>query len=230
MAAAGEPSVEYVPEDWRAELYLQGLTKWQQQIRPDVYEQELLDLFDSIYNFKEKRFKTDLVTKPNELAYFFDYLEPISTLYDCSVDILDTKIYSYQQDKINRLYNTDIPDVIMIDLTMDSASRQRIIDKCEKTGQPYSNVNSVVYSKVAVGTSGYTAQEVSRDLLYQYTGYNENISIQSVPIYYLDVNSRITVQDRKSGIFGDYIINSISLPLDAGGTMSITASRALERI
>lgn len=230
LAAAGEPSVEYVPEDWRAELYLQGLAKWQQQIRPDVYEQELLDLFDSIYNFKEKKFKTDLVTKPNELAYFFDYLEPISTLYDCSVDILDTKIYSYQQDKINRLYNTDIPDVIMIDLTMDSASRQKIIDKCEKTGQPYSNVNSVVYSKVAVGTSGYTAQEVSRDLLYQYTGYNENISIQSVPIYYLDVNSRITVQDRKSGIFGDYIINSISLPLDAGGTMSITASRALERI
>ena len=230
LAAAGEPSVEYVPEDWRAELYLQGLAKWQQQIRPDVYEQELLDLFDSIYNFKEKRFKTDLVTKPNELAYFFDYLEPISTLYDCSVDILDTKIYSYQQDKINRLYNTDIPDVIMIDLTMDSTSRQKIIDKCEKTGQPYSNVNSVVYSKVAVGTSGYTAQEVSRDLLYQYTGYNESISIQSIPIYYLDVNSRITVQDRKSGIFGDYIINSISLPLDAGGTMSITASRALERI
>lgn len=230
LAAAGEPSVEYVPEDWRAELYLQGLAKWQQQIRPDVYEQELLDLFDSIYNFKEKKFKTDLVTKPNELAYFFDYLEPISTLYDCSVDILDTKIYSYQQDKINRLYNTDIPDVIMIDLTMDSASRQKIIDKCENTGQPYSNVNSVVYSKVAIGTSGYTAQEVSRDLLYQYTGYNESISIQSVPIYYLDVNSRITVQDRKSGIFGDYIINSISLPLDAGGTMSITASRALERI
>ena len=230
LAAAGEASVEYTPEDWRAELYLQGLSKWQQQIRPDVYEQELLDLFDSIYNFKEKKFKTDLVTKPNELAYFFDYLEPISSLYDCSVDILDTKIYSYQQDKINRLYNTDIPDVIMIDLTMDPASRQKLIDKCENTGQPYSNVNSVVYSKVAIGTSGYTAQEVSRDLLYQYTGYNESISIQSVPIYYLDVNSRITVQDQKSGIFGDYIINSISLPLDAGGTMSITASRALERI
>jgi len=230
LAAAGEASVEYTPEDWRAELYLQGLSKWQQQIRPDVYEQELLDLFDSIYNFKEKKFKTDLVTKPNELAYFFDYLEPISSLYDCSVDILDTKIYSYQQDKINRLYNTDIPDVIMIDLTMDPASRQKLIDKCENTGQPYSNVNSVVYSKVAIGTSGYTAQEVSRDLLYQYTGYNESISIQSVPVYYLDVNSRITVQDQKSGIFGDYIINSISLPLDAGGTMSITASRALERI
>lgn len=230
LATTGESSVEYTPEDWRAELYLQGLTKQKQQFRPDVYEQELLDLFDNIYDFKEKKFKTDLVTKPNNLNYFFDYLEPISTLYDCSVDVLGTKIYSYQQDKINRLYNTDIPDQIMIDLTMDSASRAKLVQKCESAGQPYSNVNSVVYSKVAVGTAGYTAQETARDLMYQYTGYNESISIQSIPIYYLDVNTRITVQDRQSGIFGDYIINSISLPLDAGGTMAITASRALERI
>jgi hypothetical protein len=200
------------------------------QIRPDVYEQELLDLFDSIYDFKAKEFKTDLVYHPNDLKYFFDYLEPISTLYDCSVDVLGTKIYSYQQDKINRLYNVDIPNVIMIDLDMDAGSRQKIIDRCEREGQAYSNVNSVVYSKVAIGTAGYTAQETARDLLYQYTNYNESISIQSVPIYYLDVNSRITVQDKKSGIYGDYIINSISLPLDAGSTMNISASRALERI
>ena len=29
---------------------------------------------------------------------------------------------------------------------------------------------------------------------------------------------------------GDYIIKSISLPIDVGGTMSISAVRALERI
>ena len=230
LANDDESSINYTPSDWRAELYLQGLTKKKQQIRPDIYEQELLDLFDMIYDFRKKEFKDDFVTKPNNLVYFFDYLEPISTFYDCSVDVLGTKVYSYQQDKINRLYNTDIPNNIMIDLNMDASSRQKIIDKCEKMGQPYSNVNSVVYSKIAIGTSGYTAQETARELLYQYTNYNENISIQSIPIYYLDVNTRITVQDRKSGIYGDYIINSISLPLDAGGTMTISASRALERI
>lgn len=230
LANGSESGETYVPADWRAELYLQGLTKQQNQMRPDVYEQELLDLFDSIYDFKEKKFKADLVYHPNDLKYFFDYLEPISTLYDCSVDILGTKIYSYQQDKINRLYNVDIPNVIMIDLGMDATSRQKIIDRCEREGQMYSNVNSNIYAKVAVGTAGYTAQETSRELLYQYTNYNESISIQSVPIYYLDVNSRITVQDRKAGIYGDYIIKSISLPLSAGSTMSITASRALERI
>ena len=43
-------------------------------------------------------------------------------------------------------------------------------------------------------------------------------------------NSRITVYDEKSGIFGDYIIKSISLPLDVTSTMSINAYKALQKI
>ena len=222
--------VQYTPADWRAELYLQGLESWAKEQRPDVYQQELLDLFDSIYDFKKKDFKADLVTKPNDLQYFFDYLDPVSKLYDCSVDTLKPKVYSYKQEHMNRLYNTDIPNIIMIDLDMDDVARQAIIDRCESEGQPYSNIDPKVYASVAIGTIGYTAQEVARDLLYQYTNYNENINIQSIPIYYLDVNSRITVKDRKSGIYGDYIIKSISLPLDAGNTMTISATRAMERI
>ena len=136
-------------------------------------------------------------------------MEPISHLYDCSVDLLNTKIYSYKQDKIIRLYNNDIPNVIMIDLTMDANSRADIINRCEREGQPYSNVDGEIYASIAVGTTGYSAQEVARNLLYQYTKYNENITIQSIPIYYLDANSRITVYDNQSGIYGDYIIKSI---------------------
>ena len=221
----------YYSMDWRAELYIQGLLEWRDgQRRPDIYKQELLDLFDSIYNFKEKKFKTDLVTKPNVLKYFFDYLEPANELSDCSVDVIGTKMYSYKQSKMNRLYNTDIPDNIIISIGMDNKYTQSLIDKCLENGQHYSNVNPNLYSKLAENSSGYTAQEVSRDLLYQYTTYNETISLQSVPIYYLDVNTRITVQDRASGIYGDYIIKSISIPLGAESTMNISATRAYERI
>ena len=83
---------------------------------------------------------------------------------------------------------------------------------------------------MSIGTKGYSAQEVARDLLYQYTDYNSAISFQCLPIYYLEPNTRITVHDRKSNIYGDYIIKSITRPLDGQGTMSITATRALERI
>jgi hypothetical protein len=51
-----------------------------------------------------------------------------------------------------------------------------------------------------------------------------------VPIYHLDVNQRISIENEEANIKGDYIINNITVPLDLGSTMTINASRAVERI
>ena len=222
--------INYLAQDWRAELYLQGLEKLKLGQRPDIYEQELLDLFDSIYNFQEKQFKVDIVNKVNNLNYFIDFIEPVGILNDCSVDSLNSKVYSYQQDKVNKIYEADVPNVILINIDADSADRDQTIEDCEKEGQPFANVDDNIYSKIAFNTTGYSAEMVARELLYQYTEYNSSITIQSIPIYYLDVNRRISVQDKVSNIYGDYIIKSISLPLNPGSTMSISAIKAMQRI
>lgn len=226
----GADIVAYKPDDWRAELYLQGLEKVANGIRPDIYEQELLDLFDTIYDFRKKEFKADLVNNPNDLKYFIDYLEPASELFDISVDSLYPKVYSYQKDNIRRLYDNDIPNVILVDVGTETQERKKIIDRCEAEGQPYANINSVLYSNLALGVLGYSAQETARELLYDYTHYNESITLQVRPIYYLDVNTRITINNRESNIYGDYIIKTISLSLDARNFMSISASKAVEKI
>ena len=231
LAKSGEKnSYSYIPKDWRAELYCQGLQKKALQQRPDIYEQELLDLFDAIYDMRKKEFKSDLVNHPNDLQYWFDYIDPIGGLHDISVDAIGPKIHSYQQDKIRKLYDAEIPPVVMIDAGSTPVSRASLIAKCEGQGQAYSNVTSQIYKSVSLGTVGYSAQETARDLLYKYTDYTAAISITSIPIYYLDANVRITVQDRAAGIYGDYVIKTINLPLDAKNTMSISATRALERV
>jgi len=219
----------YQPNDWRAELYMRGLQKKALQQRPDIYEQEILDFFDLIYDMRAQKFKVDIVNHPNDLKYWIDYINP-ALLYDVSIDTIGTRMHSYQKDKIKKLYNTDIPNIVMINGAATALSQASVIGKCELIGQPYSRVSKSIYDNLAIGTIGYTAQETARDLLYQYTSYNSTISIQSIPIYYLDVNERITVQDRASGIFGDYVINSINLPLDAKNAMTISASKALERV
>ena len=98
------------------------------------------------------------------------------------------------------MYNTDIPDVIIINNNATAISQASIIAECESCGQPSSRVAAIVYDNVAIGTIGYTAQETVRELLYQYTDYHSSISFTSIPIYYLDVNSRITIKDNVSGI------------------------------
>ena len=231
--------VAYQTTDWRAELYLQGLQEKQNQQRPDIYKQELLDLFDSIYEFgyydannqwiPQGKFKEDIVNRPNDLLYWFDYINT-SLLFDKSIDVVGSRIISEQRDKIIKLYNTDIPDNILINENATAISKASIVNKCDEIGQVYSYVTQNVYNNVAIGTVGYTAQETMRELLYQNTDYNSSISITSIPIYYLDVNARITVNDKVSGISGDYIVNSINLPLDAKSTMTISASQIIDRI
>lgn len=239
LPKTGEFGEKYTPSDWRAELYLQGLDIAKGGGRPDIYQQELLDLFDTIYewgyydmqgNFiKEGRFKQD-ITKPNTLLYFLDYLEPIDKLYGIAVEDIGTKICTDQNDHICRIYDNSVPNYIVMDRNMDVRFKKSLIEKCDNSGQPYSIVDSDVYAKFAIGTVGYSAQETVRELLYTNTTYNESISIQCLPIYYLDVNRRITVRDKQSGIDGDYVINSISLPIGGENVMSISASRALDRI
>ena len=233
----------YIPADWRAKLFLDGLEKQKKQIRPDIYEQELLDLFENIYDFTIKinpdddndhlygAFKTDIVTCPNELSYFFDFLEPYNKLTDCCVDALYPRVYSYQKDSIKKMFDNQVPNVIIINGGLDEKTIENIETKCISMGeQAYTIIDESIYNSIAESAYGYTAQEVGRELLYQYTNYNETITIQCVPIYYLEANTRITVYNQKAGISGDYIIKSMSLPVDVGGTMTINAIRALERI
>lgn len=223
------PVVKYTPEDWRAELYLEGLEKIQNQIRPDIFEQELLDLFDDIYDFQNKCFKADMTNRPNDLKYFFDYFEPVNNLYDYSVDVIGVRTTSYQEDKIKKLYNMDVPNFVLIDPSSPDAAA--IKERCEIESQPIAIIQDTeLFKNIGIGTYGYTAQEVMRNMLYQYTNMNESINISSIPLYYIEPNSRITVKDLGAGINGDYIIKTISLPLCGSNFMNINATKALERI
>ena len=49
-------------------------------------------------------------------------------------------------------------------------------------------------------------------------------------MYYIEPNSRITVRDAQSGIYGDYIIKSISMSLDLTSNMTMSCIRALDRL
>ena len=220
----------YKPADWRAEIYLQGLQKKALGLRPTLDEQEVLDFLDIIYDFKENKFKQYVLENPNELTYFLDYLEPSAQLHDYSVNAIGRRTYTYQQDNINKIYSQDVPNLIIVNAGYTSEEIHAIQDKCANEGQPYSVVSQSLFDTLTMQTTGYAAQETMRELLYQYTNYNEQISLQAIPIYFLDTNTRITVYDKASNIYGDYIIKSISLPLAPNGTMSISASRALERI
>lgn len=82
----------------------------------------------------------------------------------------------------------------------------------------------------SISTQGKSAKETLDSLLYTHTYYNESITLNCIPIYYLEPNVRISVYDERSGINGEYIIKSYSLQLAYNGSMSITATKAEDLI
>ena len=84
-----------------------------------------------------------------------------------------------------------------------------------------------IYNQIHTGGSQNSAFEQARQLICQNTSYANTISISCIPIYYLEPNTTIYVEDKESSIKGYYVINTISLPLTYNGNMTISASKAI---
>ena len=61
--------------------------------------------------------------------------------------------------------------------------------------------------------------------VYLHQQATDTVQIVCVPIYSLDVNTVIYLDDEKLGAVGEYVITNISCGLGAGDTMSITANK-----
>ena len=87
-----------------------------------------------------------------------------------------------------------------------------------------------LYDSLQTGGTYNSCYQNIRQLLTDYTDYNNKITMTTLPIYHLEPNTRIAVKDPDSGIYGDYIINSISYTLGNNNTMSISATKVNEKI
>jgi hypothetical protein len=81
-----------------------------------------------------------------------------------------------------------------------------------------------------ISSTRKSAKDQMEEMLYNYSYCIESVTIQAVPVYYLEPNTRISVRDSNSGIDGEYIISKLTIPLKYNGTMSITATKAVESI
>jgi hypothetical protein len=50
-------------------------------------------------------------------------------------------------------------------------------------------------------------------LINEHTHYTESVTITTIPIYYLEPNTRISVVDEVTGINGEYLVSKITVPL-----------------
>ena len=209
-------------------------------VNSNYYYPELAAEWPKIYNLKAESyiengetiytgdFYQEVKDHPEELTYFLDFIDSNAEISKFSVSNIGRRSLIESSDSFNCVFEPDVPDFVLIESGQADTAKKR--QECEDKGQPYIQVSSNIYNMLSLGGSSNSCFVEIKNLLYNHTKYNENIQVQCLPIYQIEPNIRIGVQDVQSNIFGDYMINTISLPLAPNGTMSISATRALEKL
>lgn len=162
-------------------------------------------------------------TNPELLNFWIDFIDPeASGLEKYAVSQIGPRPKVVNENSVKAIYYREVPNILFEETRESEFSHQ--------PGYTYIYLNDALKNLFVMSGQGVSAKDKIEELLNNYTFMSEGIQISGVPIYRLDANTRISVKDVETGISGEYIISRISLPLGHNGTMSITASKAVELI
>lgn len=220
--------VPVVPEEygdipWQVYLYKYGLEAQQFGRSPGYYYRELANEIPKIYDLEKEEWK-DIDSA--SMDFYLDFIDTNSEIGKFSIKTIGRRSVAEVDKDVTMLYRPPTPDYIILE--KDDPDNMALIQQLNAIGQKFMIVESrSAYQYAAVGKDAFS---VIRDLIFKHTTYNETINMSLLPMYYIEPNIRIEVEDTRSNIYGDYIINSMTLPLTHEGTMSISAIRATNRL
>lgn len=210
------------PVDWRTELYYQDIKSAVAGLATSAYAEDLRVEWPRIYDLINHSFRTD----PINFDFFLDFIDTSSHIANMGANIIGRKTKVESSENVECIFYYDIANLPYWAFTLEE------LNEAEKRGYQVENYigQEEILTNYSISGSTNDAYTRARELLYTHTQWGNAISVAGIPIYYLEPNHRITVNDNVSGIHGDYLINSISLPLDISGTMTLSCSKVLEKL
>ena len=220
--------------DWRNILYWKGLIGAANGVDTGYYWAELCNEWPKIYDVENDEYLTDILKSPSSFDWWLDIINQNAELSKFSVNNIGRRSYAKTDSQCNCVFEPIVPDIIMVDINdegriVDSRTGKRT-EEFEELGLVPIQTKGPIYNSTGVGGTFNSCYEHVKQILQDYTDYNESITITCLPIYHLEPNTRIHVEDAESGIYGDYIINTLSYTLGNAGTMSISAKKVIEKI
>lgn len=159
----------------------------------------------------------NVIEEPEMLSFWLDFLDTDGDISKYSVKSIGVRPKVVNDKDVKAIYYREVPSISW------SGSAGDAVEVVLQIGE--------AYQKMFIPSSrGKSAFEALNTLLYNHLCISENVSITSVPIYDLEPNTKIYVENRENGISGEYLINKITIPLTYNGTMNISAVKAVDRI
>lgn len=241
-------------EEWREEIYRNALERQAQVQSTEPYDAEMLAFWRLLYDPDNKdwvyadypeynHWNPSVREDPASLVFWIDFIDTTSEVGKYAVSQIGRRMKVVNNDDIKILFTKQIPpivfipdyqevaDLLEIEYTNAEDAAEKVREYCAANETNYFfQLSPQVESSFVHSSTGPSAFDEIRNLLYQYLIYNTTISISCLPRYWYEPNNMIYLENRENGIQGNYVITQYSLPLTYNGTMSITMTQALTRV
>lgn len=183
---------------------------WRYLYQPSEEKDELHNIQDGNYYWN------DAIKDPGTLIFWFDFLPSLGKA---------AKEFSIQQigDKLKTTNNKISTIYYNIPMLIYYTDNDDISGDNYRTGYRYIHLTEEMASLFNISSYQGNAFEVLNDQLQNDFFERQNISLNTIAVYYLEPNNLLLLQDKDNGIQGEYIINQFSYSLN-NGTMNISAS------
>lgn len=195
------------------------------------WSKEILEEWPKIYDVVNNSFKAT-GSNLGSINWSIDFVDPSlseKNPFPYLVDEIGLRPAAIKNDGVNCVFQTSAPGLQIIPIGTSTTADERY-HAINETDHDWIQVPQEFLANITWGSASSSAHDAVRTLLFEYISMQESISLTSVPVYHLEPNTIITVDDNKSDIHGDYVISTMSIPLTVTGTMTITAKKAISRI
>lgn len=180
--------------------------------------------FDDNFSDEYAYWNKDVIESPNTLNFWLEFLDTQGELSHYSIPNIGDRTKVDNESSINSIYFRNIPTIIFY----GQEDEDTVVN--EKTGYTYINISDWAKDLFTYSTQGISAKDFIDENLYNYAYCIENIQLNTIPIYYLEPNTRIFVYDKQSHIEGEFLINQLTIPMQYNGNMTISATKAQKRL
>lgn len=163
-----------------------------------------------------------------EGRFYLDFIDPSDPyLGQFAVNNIGRRSDVVVNEDINCLFQPTIPNIVFINIEDENAEKLR--DECIDNGMPYSQVRGDIYWAMATGGYRNGAFDQLKYELYLHTNYQKVLSLTALPAFYLEPNTRVSINDKTTNTYGSFIVQNITIPLGAGSAMSVSINECFER-
>lgn len=214
---------------------LQGF--WRQIYNPEAIGKEGQYIELPIFGGTKERYDTftgfneNVEKNPAVLNFWFDFMDTTGEMGQYSIQTIGHRPKAINDSKTAAIYYKQVPQVLFVSGNeLQDLSKKNLKDFYNLSGYNFIQISPAYEKYFSISSRQKSAQDTLDDLLYQHLYCSENITLTSIPIYYLQPNNRIFVRDKKTNTNGEYLINKITIPLTYNGTSSINAQLAPNRL